>query len=178
MQASAIEAQYPSLTRTDPGYIADKATWLRKAGRVGEARALLAGPRILYRLFKDRSVDAVLARDGQRRVPVLLVGASDAAALFIQATRQRPAEGYRAVGILDDKGSRVGRAIGGVRILGTIDQADEIAARIAELERERFNLTFRAGTQPLDDPLRLRVIRRDIARLKTVQRAKRPSGGK
>jgi large subunit ribosomal protein L29 len=56
--------------------------------------------------------------------------------------------------------------------------ADEIAARIAELERERFNLTFRAGTQPLDDPLRLRVIRRDISRLKTVQRAKRPSGGK
>ncbi len=47
MQASAIEAQYPSLTRTDPGYIADKATWLRKAGRVGEARALLAGPRNL-----------------------------------------------------------------------------------------------------------------------------------
>ena len=39
MQASAIEAQYPSLTRTDPGYIADKATWLRKAGRA----ALAAG---------------------------------------------------------------------------------------------------------------------------------------
>jgi len=48
--------------------------------------------------------------------------------------------------------------------------ADEVTARIAELERERFNLRFRGATQTLDDPLRLRVIRRDIARLKTVQR--------
>ena len=46
----------------------------------------------------------------------------------------------------------------------------EIAARIAELERERFNLRFRGGTQPLDDPLRLRVVRRELARLKTVLR--------
>jgi large subunit ribosomal protein L29 len=48
--------------------------------------------------------------------------------------------------------------------------ADEITARIKELERERFNLEFRGATQPLEDPLRLRVIRRDIARLKTVLR--------
>ncbi len=46
-QASAAESQNPSLTRTDAGYITDKATWLRKAGRVGEARALLAAPRSL-----------------------------------------------------------------------------------------------------------------------------------
>jgi large subunit ribosomal protein L29 len=46
---------------------------------------------------------------------------------------------------------------------------DEISARIGELERERFNLRFRSGTAPLDDPLRLRVIRRELARLKTVQ---------
>ena len=46
----------------------------------------------------------------------------------------------------------------------------EISNRIGELERERFNLRFRSGTSPLDDPLRLRVIRRELARLKTVQR--------
>ena len=46
--------------------------------------------------------------------------------------------------------------------------ADEITAHIAELERERFNLRFRGATQPLEDPLRLRVLRRDVARLKTV----------
>jgi large subunit ribosomal protein L29 len=48
----------------------------------------------------------------------------------------------------------------------------EINARIAELEEERFRLGFRAGTETLEDPLRLRVIRRDVARLKTVLREK------
>ncbi|HVZ47426.1 MAG TPA: 50S ribosomal protein L29 [Gemmatimonadaceae bacterium] len=50
--------------------------------------------------------------------------------------------------------------------------AEDIVARVAELERERFNLQFRAGTQTLDDPLRLRVIRRELARLKTILREK------
>jgi large subunit ribosomal protein L29 len=45
---------------------------------------------------------------------------------------------------------------------------DDIATRIRELEEEQFRLKFRSATEPLEDPLRLRVIRRDIARLKTV----------
>ena len=57
-------------------------------------------------------------------------------------------------------------------------QADEIRemtdvdlrARIIELEEERFRLRFRAATQPLEDPLRLRVVRKEIARLNTVLR--------
>jgi large subunit ribosomal protein L29 len=48
----------------------------------------------------------------------------------------------------------------------------DINARIAELERERFNLRIQAGTRTLDDPLRMRVIRRDVARLKTVLQEK------
>ena len=48
----------------------------------------------------------------------------------------------------------------------------EIGARIAELEEERFRLKFRAGTETLEDPLRLRAIRKDIARLNTVLREK------
>ena len=48
--------------------------------------------------------------------------------------------------------------------------AEDIASRIKELEEEQFRLKFRGATEPLEDPLRLRVIRRDIARLKTIQR--------
>jgi large subunit ribosomal protein L29 len=48
----------------------------------------------------------------------------------------------------------------------------DINSRIAELERERFNLRIQSGTRTLDDPLRLRVIRRDVARLKTVLQEK------
>jgi large subunit ribosomal protein L29 len=49
---------------------------------------------------------------------------------------------------------------------------DDVAKRIGELEEEQFRLKFRSATEPLEDPLRLRVIRRDIARLKTVLREK------
>ena len=48
--------------------------------------------------------------------------------------------------------------------------AADIRTRIAELEEERFRLTFRSATEPLEDPLRLRTLRKDIARLKTVLR--------
>ena len=47
---------------------------------------------------------------------------------------------------------------------------EEIQARVAELEEERFRLNFRSATEPLEDPLRLRWIRKDIARLKTILR--------
>jgi large subunit ribosomal protein L29 len=47
---------------------------------------------------------------------------------------------------------------------------EEITARIGELEEERFRLNFRSATEPLEDPLRLRWIRKDIARLKTILR--------
>ena len=45
---------------------------------------------------------------------------------------------------------------------------DEIKSRVAELEEERFRLRFRSATETLENPLRLRTIRKDIARLKTV----------
>jgi large subunit ribosomal protein L29 len=47
---------------------------------------------------------------------------------------------------------------------------EDMVTRVRELEEEQFRLKFRSATEPLEDPLRLRVIRRDIARLKTVLR--------
>ena len=55
---------------------------------------------------------------------------------------------------------------------------DEIKSRIAELEEERFRLNFRSATEPLDDPLRLRGIRKDIARLKTILRERELQGAR
>ena len=54
----------------------------------------------------------------------------------------------------------------------------DLTARIAELEEERFRLRFRGATEQLEDPLRLRTIRRDIARLRTVQRERALQGSK
>jgi large subunit ribosomal protein L29 len=46
----------------------------------------------------------------------------------------------------------------------------DIQARLAELEEEQFRLRFRSATEPLENPLRLRGLRKDIARLKTELR--------
>jgi large subunit ribosomal protein L29 len=46
----------------------------------------------------------------------------------------------------------------------------EIQDRIEQLQEERFRLRFRSATQQLDNPMLLRNLRRDISRLKTVQR--------
>ena len=54
--------------------------------------------------------------------------------------------------------------------------SQDIAARVKELEEERFRLKFRSATEPLEDPLRLRVIRKDIARLNTVLREQQMKG--
>ena len=56
--------------------------------------------------------------------------------------------------------------------------ADEIKAKVADLEEERFRLRFRSATEQLENPLRLRTIRKDIARLKTVLTEKQAGGRK
>ena len=50
--------------------------------------------------------------------------------------------------------------------------ADELAAKLAELTEERFRLRFRSATESIDNPMRFRTLRRDIARILTVLRAR------
>ena len=50
--------------------------------------------------------------------------------------------------------------------------AQELNARVTELQEEQFRLRFRAATETLERPLRLREVRRDIARVLTVLRQK------
>jgi large subunit ribosomal protein L29 len=47
---------------------------------------------------------------------------------------------------------------------------DDIDARISQLQEELFRLRFRSATQELENPMLLRTLRKDIARLKTVLR--------
>jgi large subunit ribosomal protein L29 len=53
---------------------------------------------------------------------------------------------------------------------------DEAKARLEELMKERFNLRFRSATESIDNPMRFRSIRRDIARLQTILREKATNG--
>ncbi len=47
---------------------------------------------------------------------------------------------------------------------------EELHEKVAELREELFNLKFRKATTSLDNPLRLRSLRRDIARCLTLIR--------
>jgi large subunit ribosomal protein L29 len=53
---------------------------------------------------------------------------------------------------------------------------EDLQARIDELTRERFNLRFRSATESIDNPMRFRDLRRDIARMQTILREKEANG--
>lgn len=49
--------------------------------------------------------------------------------------------------------------------------------KVDDLKREFFNLKFQLATGKIENPGRLRLLRRDIARIKTVQREAQFRGG-
>ncbi|NLB74405.1 MAG: 50S ribosomal protein L29 [Firmicutes bacterium] len=48
--------------------------------------------------------------------------------------------------------------------------SDELNHRLDSLKEELFNLRFQVATGQLDNPMRVREVRKDIARVKTVLR--------
>ena len=54
-----------------------------------------------------------------------------------------------------------------IDIAGQTD--DQLSENLGQLKREQFNLRFQAATNQLEKPSRVREVRRDIARIKTMQ---------
>jgi len=58
---------------------------------------------------------------------------------------------------------------------------DQLQTQLTELKREQFNLRFQAATNQLEKPSRVKIVRRTIARIKTLQsqraRAAEPAQG-
>ena len=46
---------------------------------------------------------------------------------------------------------------------------DQLADQLQQLKREQFNLRFQSATNQLERPARIREVRREIARIKTLQ---------
>ena len=46
---------------------------------------------------------------------------------------------------------------------------DQLTAHLTELKREQFNLRFQSATNQLERPARIKEVRREIARVKTLQ---------
>ena len=49
---------------------------------------------------------------------------------------------------------------------------EDLTTRLNELTEERFRLRFRSATESIENPMRFRAIRRDIARIRTILKEK------
>ena len=50
--------------------------------------------------------------------------------------------------------------------------SDELLTKAADLKKELFNLRFQQAMGQIENPMRLRTLRRDIAKTKTVLKEK------
>ncbi len=105
--------------------------------------ALLAGPRLVYRAYRDGRMATLLERGTHWRVPVLIVGAGNQAEAFQRQMLRDADAPYRVIGILDDDPGRIGTTIRGIRVHGPLE---DLAAITEKLERrgarpERLVLT-------------------------------------
>lgn len=48
--------------------------------------------------------------------------------------------------------------------------AAELENKLTELKKELFNLRFQSATNQLENPMRIKAVKKDIARIKTVLR--------
>ena len=55
---------------------------------------------------------------------------------------------------------------------------DQLSEQLGELKREAFNLRFQAATSQLEKPTRVKEVRKDIARIKTLQNERSRSAAK
>lgn len=88
--------------------------------------ALLCAPRFAYRALHERRLQ--LPRDQQ--VPVLLIGATAEAELFIRESMRSPSFTYRVVGLVATDAAMVGRSIHHVRVYGRLDELETILRKL------------------------------------------------
>ena len=95
--------------------------------------ALMGGSRFAYRTFKDRGLRGFFSRrpkSNSGAVPVMLIGAGNGAELFIRAMANNSQASYRVVGLIDDRGTRIGRMIHGLNVFGNIDSLPATIERL------------------------------------------------
>lgn len=95
--------------------------------------ALLGGPRLLYRAWKDKTLSNSFFGSGNKnRIPVLLAGCDDGAELFIRSIMQDSASRYRIVGILGSHARQTSTWIHSVPVLGTKAELESIVERLSK----------------------------------------------
>lgn len=93
--------------------------------------ACLGGPRLLYRMAKDKSLSINFLRSSEdSRIPVLLVGVGDSAINFIRETSHRSSSEYRVIGLVDESRETHGRQIHGIKVYGGFGNIPKIIRKL------------------------------------------------
>ena len=165
------------LQALEPGWVTSRQI---EAARVALTRHIKRGGKVWIRIFPDKPITKKPAetRMGKGKgSPEMWVAVVKPGRVMFELEGVTPrdrAEGDGARRGEDAGEDQVRRARGGAHRCELTTFAScrsrTSQTRVAELEEERFRLNFRSATEPLEDPLRLRGIRKDIARLKTILR--------
>lgn len=94
---------------------------------------LLGGPRFAYRAICDRTLSLPLSIKQANRIPVLLIGAGNAAEQFIRDMSRDSQASYEILAIVDDDPAQKGRTIHRIPVYGGVDAVPVV---ISKLERK------------------------------------------
>lgn len=107
---------------------------------------MLGGPRLIYRAWKDGfligSPRTSQSEQDKHNVNILMVGAGDAAELFVRSLKQNRIQGYKVVGLLDYRADRLGREIHGVPVLGQLSDLDKVMGDLDKVDMRPQRLIF------------------------------------
>lgn len=113
--------------------------------------ALMGGGRMFYRLLRDGRLNLKWQKAGAGRTPVMLFGAGDEAEMFIRWLGHHPHAAYDVVGVIAENEKRVGRTIHDVRILGQLDDLENIVMLLRKQNRAPTRLIITKAAHQLGE---------------------------
>jgi O-antigen biosynthesis protein WbqV len=113
----------------------------------------IAGSRFTYRLLRNRRAVHISEKRPTRNV--LLIGAGENAESFLKSVAERTDLPFAVLGIIDERDRRTGLSIRGVRVLGRVEDLDDVMVRLGKrgLEIDALILTktrTRIGSKMFD----------------------------
>ena len=111
---------------------------------------MLCAFRIAYRLIHFGNLRDAKAL-GIQKTKILLIGAGDAAELFIRSMKNNPYSAYQILGILDPRADRQGRTIHGIKVMGMPEDLETVMNTLGDKpQRLIFTTTDDTKKIPLE----------------------------
>ncbi len=114
--------------------------------------ALLGGPRMLYRIYRDQRLLKRGHRRGHGAIPVLIAGSGNEAEIIIRSLETNGSELMTPVGMISSKQAHVGQRIRNVPVLGHSEDLERVVQRLTQRGQapRRLILTNEALTKEKD----------------------------